>query len=185
LGNDTSLSPTGLKNHLRSNHREEYDLIIRAQLDGEKNHESTAKPSIMDHLTAKTDVRLVFKNNYTWWIVEENQKFNIGVSQSFRNMIGSLSSKVTIPDRQELLYYLDAKRESTIKMIKTMLNGNSFSITVDHWASIANENYGAITLHFIQNFELQTIVLSFMKHQGGCSGEELAHQLYTPYTLGG
>jgi hypothetical protein len=179
LGNGTSLSPTGLKNHLRSNHREEYDMIIRAQSDGEKNHDSTAKPSIMDHLTAKTDVKLVFKNNYTRWIVEENQKFNIGASQSFRNMIGSLSSKVTIPDRRELLYNLDGKRESTIKVIKTMLNGNSFSITVDHWTSIANENYGAITLHFIQNFELQTIILSFMKHQGGCSGEELAHQLYT------
>jgi len=179
LGNGTSLSPTGLKNHLRSNHREEYDMIIRAQSDGEKNHDSTAKPSIMDHLTAKTDVKLVFKNNYTRWIVEENQKFNIGASQSFRNMIGSLSSKVTIPDRRELLYNLDGKRESTIKVIKTMLNGNSFSITLDHWTSIANENYGAITLHFIQNFELQTIILSFMKHQGGCSGEELAHQLYT------
>jgi hypothetical protein len=179
LGNGTSLSPTGLKNHLRSNHREEYDMIIRAQSDGEKNHDSTAKPLIMDHLTAKTDVKLVFKNNYTRWIVEENQKFNIGASQSFRNMIGSLSSKVTIPDRRELLYNLDGKRESTIKVIKTMLNGNSFSITVDHWTSIANENYGAITLHFIQNFELQTIILSFMKHQGGCSGEELAHQLYT------
>lgn len=179
LGNGTSLSPTGLKNHLRSNHREEYDMIIRAQSDGEKNHDSTAKPSIMDHLTAKTDVKLVFKNNYIRWIVEENQKFNIGASQSFRNMIGSLSSKVTIPDRRELLYNLDGKRESTIKVIKTMLNGNSFSITVDHWTSIANENYGAITLHFIQNFELQTIILSFMKHQGGCSGEELAHQLYT------
>jgi len=85
-------------------------MIIRAQSDGEKNHDSTAKPSIMDHLTAKTDVKLVFKNNYTRWIVEENQKFNIGASQSFRNMIGSLSSKVTIPDRRELLYNLDGKR---------------------------------------------------------------------------
>jgi len=94
-------------------------------------------------------------------------------------MIGSLSSKVTIPDTQELLSNLDAKRERTIKVIKTMLNGNSFSIIVDHWTLIANENYGAITLHFIQEFELQTIILSFMKHQGGCSGEELAHQLYT------
>ena len=99
MGNGTSLSPTGLKNHLRSNHREEYDLIIHEQSDGEENKESTARASIMDHLTPKIDVKLVFKNNYTRWIVEENQKFNVGASQSFRNMIGSLSSKVTIPDR--------------------------------------------------------------------------------------
>jgi len=61
-----------------------------------------------------------------------------------------------------------------------MVLGKSFSITVDHWTSImANENYGALTLHFIYQFELHTIILSFMKHQGGCLGEELANQLYT------
>jgi hypothetical protein len=81
LGNGTSLSPTGLKNHLRSNHREEYDPIIHAQSDGEENKESTARASIMDHLTPKIDVKLVFKNNYTRWIVEENQKFNDWVSK--------------------------------------------------------------------------------------------------------
>ena len=179
LGNGTSLSPTGLKNHLRSNHREDYDQLIRIQIDGEKGKEELTKPSIMGHLQPKTDIKVEFKNRYCRWIVEDNQKFNIGASENFRRMIGTFSSRVTIPNRNELLSHLDEKKECTVQVIKDMILDKTFSITVDHWTSMANENYGAITLHFIYQFELRTIILSFMKHQGGCSGEELANQLYT------
>jgi hypothetical protein len=144
-----------------------------------KGKEEVTKPSIMGHLQPKTDIKVEFKNNYCRWIVEDNQKFNIGASENFRKMIGTFSSTVTIPDRCELLSHLDAKKECTVQVIKDMILGNSFSITVDHWTSMANENYGAMMLHFIHKFELHTIILSFMRHQGGCSGEEVANQLYT------
>jgi hypothetical protein len=35
-----------------------------------------------------------------------------------------------------------------------------------------------ITLHFINDFKLNTAVLSFEKHKGGCTGEELQEQLF-------
>ena len=35
-----------------------------------------------------------------------------------------------------------------------------------------------LTLHFIQDFKLHNIVLSFAKHKGGCTAEELQEQLF-------
>jgi hypothetical protein len=55
-----------------------------------------------------------------------------------------------------------AKRKSSVK-------GKYFSLTADHWTSLANENYGAITLHLIVDFERKTYVLSCAKHENGAS----------------
>jgi len=58
-----------------------------------------------------------------------------------------------------------------------MIKGKYFSLTTDHWTSLANENYGAITLHFIKEFELKTFILSCTKHENGASAEEMVNQL--------
>jgi hypothetical protein len=59
-------------------------------------------------------------------------------------------------------------------MIKGM---KYFSLTTDHWTSVANENYGAVTLHFIKEFELKTFILSCTKHENDASAEEMVNQL--------
>jgi len=79
-----------------------------------------AKSSIVNHLVPKTNIKNTFKQLYSKWIVEDSQKFNIGSSESFRDMIASLNNKVTIPDRRELLSILDRKREQTVDAIKDM-----------------------------------------------------------------
>ncbi|MFN9982870.1 MAG: hypothetical protein ACK53Y_23275, partial [bacterium] len=95
-----------------------------------KQKEETAKTSIMNHLTPKTDIKNSFKQKYSKWIVEESLKFNIGTSETFREMMALANSKVTIPDRRELLSILDVKREQTIETIKDMVHKKCFSITV-------------------------------------------------------
>jgi hypothetical protein len=42
---------------------------------------------------------------------------------------------------------------------------------------LANENYGALTIHFIKDFELKAFVLSCVKHENGASAEEMEAQL--------
>ena len=42
---------------------------------------------------------------------------------------------------------------------KDLLGSNYFSITTDHWTSMCNDNYGAITAHFIDsNFKLRSLL---------------------------
>jgi len=59
------------------------------------------------------------------------------------------------------------------------LKSRFFSITCDHWTSAAQENYGALTLHVIDNFALKTYVLSCVKHPNGTCAEEIEAQLVT------
>jgi hypothetical protein len=42
---------------------------------------------------------------------------------------------------------------------------------------MAQENYGALTLHLIDNFELKAFVLGCRKHPNGASAAELESQL--------
>jgi len=58
-----------------------------------------------------------------------------------------------------------------------MIKGKYFSLTTDHWTSLANENYGSVTLHFIKEFELKTFILSCTKNENGASAEEMVNQL--------
>ncbi len=61
--------------------------------------------------------------------------------------------------------------------MKTFLKGKYFSVTLDHWTSIANENYAALTLHTIDNFALKKLTLSYLKHEGGPTATEMDDQL--------
>jgi hypothetical protein len=76
-------------------------------------------------------------------------------------MIHCWNPNVTFPDRKELLSIFDAKKVETVEIIKQLIGSNFFLVTTDHWTSISNENYGVITLHFINDFHLTTVVLSF------------------------
>jgi hypothetical protein len=64
---------------------------------------------------------------------------------------------------------LTAKKLQAMAKLKSAVKGKYFSLTADHWTLLANENYGAITLHLIVDFELKTHVLSCAKHKNGSS----------------
>ncbi len=61
--------------------------------------------------------------------------------------------------------------------MKAFLQGKHFTITMDHWTSLVIDNYGAITLHEIDDFKLQAFILSCVKHDNGCTASEMEHQL--------
>lgn len=65
------------------------------------------------------------------------------------------------------------------------LEGKHYSVTCDHWTSLAQENYGALTLHLIDNFELKTFILSCRKHPNGATAAELETQLTSDLTSWG
>jgi hypothetical protein len=63
------------------------------------------------------------------------------------------------------------------KTIKDLLVGKSFGLTLDHWTSAANENYAALTLHTIHDFQLKLMVLSCVKHDTGSTAAQMDEQL--------
>jgi hypothetical protein len=77
-----------------------------------------------------------------------------------------------------------SKKKSSCKQT-LYLEGKHYSVTCDHWTSLAQENYGALTLHLIDNFELKTFILSCRKHPNGATAAELETQLTSDLTSWG
>ena len=101
----------------------------------------------------------------------------VGESTSFKEMIRAANKAITPPDHKALKDILHSKKLETSEKLKLMIKGKYFSLTTDHWTSVANENYGAVTLHFIKEFELKTFILSCTKHENGVSAEDMVNQL--------
>jgi len=100
-----------------------------------------------------------------------------GESTSFKEMIRTANKAITPPDQKVLKDILDSKKLEISEKIKAMIRGKYFSLTTDHQTSLANDNYGTITLHFINEFELKTFILSCTKHENGASVEDMVNQL--------
>lgn len=168
-------SPAALKNHFMANHRDIYENNVQSEINEQKRQQST---SLTLHLKPKTDIKKQHKINFARWIVEDDMPFSQHESPALKRMLQNLNVKVVNPERKECLHILTTLRLTTQDTIKSIIGDNYYSITTDHWTSVANDNYGCITIHFITNFELKSFVLSFEFHSGGSSGEELSTQLW-------
>ncbi len=73
--------------------------------------------------------------------------FTAGESLAFKDMMRTVT-KVTPPDYRSTVDILTAKKLQAMAKLKAAIKGKYFSLTADHWTSLANENFGAITLPF-------------------------------------
>jgi len=116
LGKSKNISPTCLVDYLRSNHPEQYQDYLSKKCSSKAAAATVSPPSSLDvHLVPKVDIISEFHNLYAWWIVEESQKFTVGLSPLFKAMIALLNRKVSIPDRLSLMKLLDEKKAATTK----------------------------------------------------------------------
>jgi len=142
-----------------------------------KGTTSASTKSITDHFLHITMMKENVNCKYAKWIVANNMPLYTGESSEFKEMIRSLNKAVNPPDSRSTIDMLMVKKLQAMAKLKAAVKDKYFSLTADHWTSLANENFGAITLHFIANFELKTHVLSCTKHENGASAREMEHQL--------
>ena len=88
-----------------------------------------------------------FGEKLQMWIIKKGIPFSMVEDNSFREMINNLCPKAPKVTRQGLLESIRKTADSTRNKIKKWMSNKDFSITFDHWTSIANENYVACTAH--------------------------------------
>jgi hypothetical protein len=159
LGKQKNVGPTALVNHLRQHDDKYQEYLAKKNV---KLIDMTTQTCISSFFSTGMEAKIIFK--YTQWIIEESMPFEVGSSALFHSMIHFLNKFVTIPDCKELLRIMDEKCCEVLKVLCQELSGNCFSLTTDHWTSLAMENYVAYTIHFINNFELKSYVLCCSKH---------------------
>lgn len=131
------------------------------------------------YLTAASSIKKLFKVKFAKWVVQQSMPLSIGESTDFIEMIQVANKTIVVPDHKALSDILYEKKTECTRKLRLFLKSRFFSITCDHWTSAAQENYGALTLHVIDNFALKTYVLSCVKHPNGTCAEEIEAQLVT------
>jgi len=173
-------TPGPLITHLRTHHEEYMDyLTAKRKVMEEQEHPKDTKKqkSIIEHFPKLLDVKALFKLSFSQWVVEDSMPLTVGESKNFKGMIRVANKALTPPDNKALKDILQSKKQETSEKLKAIIKGKYFALTTDHWTSVANENYGAVTIHFIEKFELKTFILSCTKHENGASAEEMVNQL--------
>jgi hypothetical protein len=142
-----------------------------------KSTASETQSSIVSYIPQVASLLQAFKRKYTQWVAKQSMPLNIGESVGFLEMIKVANKQVMVPDAKVLTEILYSKKVEASCKLKLFLQNRFFSITCDHWTSLANENYGALTLHLIDDFQLKTFVMSCVKHENGTTAVEVEGQL--------
>ena len=175
VGKDSS--PAALVSHLKTHKAQYSDYLSAKNKVKELSSFSSGKQSTIGTYVSKAVVKERFKRKYAQWIVEESMPLTVGKSSSFKNMVKACNANADIPSYQWLVSYLQETMLSSKARMKEFLHDKYYSITLDHWTSLATDSYGAITLHLIDDFKLHSFVLSCTKHENGCSAAEMESQL--------
>ena len=123
------------------------------------------------------DTEGMFKRAFAKWVVDQSLPLSIGQLESFKDMIKVANKAICEPDNKELKHMLHLKMVETTERLRKYIQEKTFSVTVDYWTSLANENYGTLTLHIIDDFRLVSFVVSCVKHEDGAMAEGMESQL--------
>jgi hypothetical protein len=180
VGRDYSNTP--LIDHLQTKHKVQYKEYLAAK-DANGNFQSKLKQSTVNsHFSRVGDVKDRFKHKFARWVVEDSLPLTICRSPSLKSMIKTANKTLTVPNYETLLDLLCTTKLGAVGKMKVYFCGKHFASTIDHWNSFAQENYGVIMLHLIDELKLKSFVLSCVKHENGCSGAEMEQQLSSDLT---
>ena len=146
VGQSASTGP--LISHLRT-HKDQYLEYIEKKniIDAQSECAVTSsQSSISTYFPVVTSTRDLFRARFAQWIVEQSLPLNIGESPSFKAMINVANKSIVVPDKKLIYDLLYSKKVDCSRKLRSYLSGKYYSITCDHWTSMAQDNYGALTL---------------------------------------
>jgi hypothetical protein len=152
-------------------------MVTKDELEAKAEATTKTQLTISSFAPTLSFSKDMFKKHFARWVVEQSMPLTVGESPAFISMIKSANKTLSVPDYKTTYDLLYAKKTEATRKLKCYLESRYFSITCDHWTSMAQENYGALTLHLIDNFELKTFILSCKKHPNGASAPEVELQL--------
>jgi len=135
--------------------------------------------SMYTFTTPKHSTNELFQMAFAQLVVERNMPLTVGQAEQFISMMQIANKHLTVPTYNKTYDIIVSKKIECTKKLANYLKNRYFSITCDHWTSVAQDNYGALTLHLIENYDMKTFVLSCVKHDKGATAVEIELQLTT------
>ena len=166
--------------HLTEVHGIECRKATKSSVAGSVAGSTISKATVQSTLTKSLVVRGNFPEKMVKYIVNCARPIATCEDPDFRNMMRETNPNLVIPDRRQttklVTQYADEIREVTRKT----LQGKHYAITIDHWTSIAQDNFMALTCHFITaDFRLVPKVLGCHKHVGKADAASILPSIKT------
>lgn len=115
---------------------------------------------------------------YLKWMVMTYQPLNTCENKLFRSMCSELCPKVKHIDRHTLVSKMSEQAARVKATLAVELKGNHFSLTCDHWTSIAGTSYLGVTVHYIdEEWRLISLTLSCTEHTGSSKAPDVLRVL--------
>jgi hypothetical protein len=164
-------APSKLEQHINAKHK----AIANAKRANDA--EIKAKQTKLPFATTE-DCHTTFLDKYVKWVCCTFQPISTCEQDTFTEMIQFLSKRnITLTRsaaKERILQQAFDKKEEVKKLTK----GQHVAITSDHWTSVANENYCAVTGHFIDCYwDLYAITLKCEKREGTSRAEDIADEI--------
>lgn len=141
--------------------------------------------TIQSYFQHKPSVKYIKKidEGLALMIASDFQPFSIVEDAGFRQFVGLLNPKYTLPTRQKIRNEIMPQLYNAAKVkLKTILNDvDHLSVTTDLWTSANQDSYMSVTVHFFHDMALKSFVLQTINITGSHTAENLAENLNTVF----
>ena len=112
------------------------------------------------------------------WVVFTFQPVNTCENIHFRAMCRELNPKAQVFDRHKVVEVIGEQAARVKATLKDELRDKHFSLTCDHWTSLAGTNYLGVTVHYITDkWNLRSFTLSCNEHKGSSKADDILREL--------
>ena len=107
----------------------------------------------------------------------------IHVTFFYSDLCDGLKKNCKPLDRHHVTSKLINVENLVIEILKVMIGDNKYAITADHWTSLAETTFLAVTCHFInEDWENVSLTLSCSEHAGRTTAKECKKAIETALT---
>jgi len=142
---------SSLKKHLST-----HDINIQSNIK---------RPILIKKTEIPPDELADINEKYVNFVIKNCQPFRLSEDIYFVNFVDALNQDYKLLNRKQTRTKIEQLYDSKkILIVETLKNLNQkFSISLDVWTSIKNEQYIGVHIHFIHNFILKKYVIGFDK----------------------
>ena len=115
---------------------------------------------------------------FLMWVVFTFQPVNTCENEHFRAMCRELNPKAQVFDRHKVVEVIGEHAARVKATLKAVLKDEHFSLTCDHWTSLAGINDLDVTVHYITDkWKLRSFTLSCNEHKGSSKADDILREL--------
>ena len=146
-----------LKNHLRTNHRAEYEELFKSeQITSQTSMDDFVQSSSVKKLPHDSTCAVELTSAVVEFAARDLRPVSVVDGCGFLNLMEVAEPRYTVPCRRSIMNLVDRKYRELKRSVQGSLSGQQYvTLTIDMWTSRAGDGYFSLTAHYLtEEFEM-------------------------------